>query len=129
MKWFCTDREDKLSSSNRSVVNSFQEELAQQISSLCNMVATSMSQQNEHLHCIETLCQSFLDTHHKVVNFLLWAFLLWFLSFFSIVFSFRFFVLFLIFGCCTRISSTVHFGKVGVSLIMRLAYIPHLFYI
>ncbi|KAJ9695076.1 hypothetical protein PVL29_010530 [Vitis rotundifolia] len=61
------DREDKLNTSNRSVVNSFQAELAQQISSLCNTVATSMSQQNEHLQCIETLCHSFLDTHQKAV--------------------------------------------------------------
>ncbi|XP_034695034.1 kinesin-like protein KIN-5C [Vitis riparia] len=61
------DREDKLNASNRSVVNSFQAELAQQISSLCNTVATSMSQQNEHLQCIETLCHSFLDTHQKAV--------------------------------------------------------------
>ncbi|OMO68330.1 hypothetical protein COLO4_29695 [Corchorus olitorius] len=60
-------REDKLSSDNRVVVNNFQVELAQQIGSLCNLVASSVSQQNEHLHSVEKLCHSFTDIHDKAI--------------------------------------------------------------
>ncbi|XP_061353443.1 kinesin-like protein KIN-5C [Gastrolobium bilobum] len=60
-------REDKLNSDNRAVVNNFQMELAQQVGSLCNTVATSLSQQNEHLECVENLCHSFLGIHDKAV--------------------------------------------------------------
>ncbi|MED6219987.1 Kinesin-like protein KIN-5C [Stylosanthes scabra] len=60
-------REDKLSSDNRAVVNNFQAELAQQVGYLCNTVATSLSEQNEHLQCVEKLCHSFLGVHDKVV--------------------------------------------------------------
>ncbi|KAI8016225.1 Kinesin-like protein KIN-5C [Camellia lanceoleosa] len=60
-------REDKLNADNRSVVNDFQTELAQQLGSLCNTVATSMSRQSEHLQCIEKHCHSFLDIHNKAV--------------------------------------------------------------
>ncbi|KAJ0028790.1 hypothetical protein Pint_36047 [Pistacia integerrima] len=60
-------REDKLNADNRSVVINFQQELAQQIGSLCSMVDSSMSQQNEHLRHVEDLCRSFLDIHDKVV--------------------------------------------------------------
>nr|GMD03942.1 kinesin-like protein KIN-5C [Ipomoea batatas] len=45
-------REDKLSADNRSVVNGFQAELANQLGSVCNRVAMSMSQQSEHLQCV-----------------------------------------------------------------------------
>ena len=62
----CAGREDKLSSDNRSVVNNFRTELSQQIVSLCNMVATSISRQNEHLQCVQDLGNSFLDRHRKV---------------------------------------------------------------
>lgn len=64
---FCVAREDKLNVDNRSVVNDFQADLVQQLGSLCNTLATSMSRQNEHLQCIEKLCQSFLDIHNKVL--------------------------------------------------------------
>ncbi|KAF7147454.1 hypothetical protein RHSIM_Rhsim03G0073800 [Rhododendron simsii] len=60
-------REDKLNVDNRSVVNDFQADLVQQLGSLCNTLATSMSRQNEHLQCIEKLCQSFLDIHNKAI--------------------------------------------------------------
>ncbi|KAJ6864802.1 kinesin-like protein KIN-5C [Populus alba x Populus x berolinensis] len=61
-------REDKLSSDNRSVVNNFRTELSQQIVSLCNMVATSISRQNEHLQCVQDLGNSFLDRHRKSIE-------------------------------------------------------------
>ncbi|KAL5545811.1 hypothetical protein UlMin_005498 [Ulmus minor] len=61
-------REDKLTVDNRSVVNKYQQELAQQISSLCNFVEKSLSNQNEHLQSVEKLCQSFLDAHDKAVK-------------------------------------------------------------
>lgn len=64
---FCVAREDKLNVDNRSVVNDYQADLVQQLGSLCNTLATSMSRQNEHLQCIEKLCQSFLDIHNKVL--------------------------------------------------------------
>ncbi|KAB2066288.1 hypothetical protein ES319_A09G149900v1 [Gossypium barbadense] len=60
-------REDKLNSDNRVVVNNFQVELAQQIGSLCNLVASSVSQQNEHLQSVEKLCCSFIDIHDKAI--------------------------------------------------------------
>ncbi|RYR03910.1 hypothetical protein Ahy_B06g083316 [Arachis hypogaea] len=60
-------REDKLNLDNRAVVNNFQAELAQQVGYLCNIVATSLSEQSEHLTCVETLCHSFLGVHDKVV--------------------------------------------------------------
>ncbi|KAI4300500.1 hypothetical protein L6164_033871 [Bauhinia variegata] len=61
------DREDKLNSDNRAVVNNFQVELFQQVGSLCNTVATSLSQQNEHLQQVENLCNSFLGVHDKAM--------------------------------------------------------------
>ncbi|KAJ6425583.1 hypothetical protein OIU84_026207 [Salix udensis] len=61
-------REDKLSSDNRSVVDNFRTELSQQIVSLCNMVATSICQQNEHLQCVQDLGNSFLDRHRKSIE-------------------------------------------------------------
>ncbi|XP_021819900.1 kinesin-like protein KIN-5C [Prunus avium] len=60
-------REDKLSADNRLLVNNYQADLAQQIGSLCQMVATSMSCQNEHLQCVENLCHSFLTAHVKAI--------------------------------------------------------------
>ncbi|TKY61969.1 125 kDa kinesin-related protein [Spatholobus suberectus] len=60
-------REDRLNSDNRAVVNNFQAELAQQVGSLCNTVATSLSEQNEHLEGVKKLCHSFLDVHDKAV--------------------------------------------------------------
>nr|GLL46193.1 kinesin-like protein KIN-5C [Ipomoea trifida] len=60
-------REDKLSADNRSVVNGFQAELANQLGSLCNRVAMSMSQQSEHLQCVEKFCHSFLELHDKAI--------------------------------------------------------------
>ncbi|XP_039030627.1 kinesin-like protein KIN-5C [Hibiscus syriacus] len=60
-------REDKLNSDNRVVVNNFQAELAQQIGSLCNLVASSVSQQNVHLQTVEKLCCSFTIIHDKAI--------------------------------------------------------------
>ncbi|XP_047162874.1 kinesin-like protein KIN-5C isoform X2 [Vigna umbellata] len=60
-------REDKLNSNNRTVVNNYQAELAQQVGSLCSTVATSLSEQNEHLEGVKKLCHSFLDVHDKAV--------------------------------------------------------------
>ncbi|XP_039042768.1 kinesin-like protein KIN-5C [Hibiscus syriacus] len=60
-------REDKLNSDNRVVVNNFQVDLTQQIGSLCNLVASLVSQQNEHLQSVETLCCSFTDIHDKAI--------------------------------------------------------------
>jgi hypothetical protein len=47
-------------------VNNYQAELAQQVGSLCNDVATSLSEQNGHLQGVEKLCNSFLGIHDKV---------------------------------------------------------------
>ncbi|XWS56012.1 hypothetical protein CRYUN_Cryun09bG0050000 [Craigia yunnanensis] len=60
-------REDKLNDDNKVVVNNFQVELAQQIGCLCNLVASSASQQNEHLQSVEKLCCSFTDIHDKAI--------------------------------------------------------------
>lgn len=59
-------REDKLNADNRSVVNNFETGLAQQVSSLCETVTSSISQQNKHLQGVEKLCHSFLQSHDKV---------------------------------------------------------------
>lgn len=68
MMFYLIGREDKLNADNRVVVNNFQEELAQQIGFICNLVSSSVSQQNEHLESVEKLCRSFTDTHQKVLN-------------------------------------------------------------
>ncbi|TQE00172.1 hypothetical protein C1H46_014184 [Malus baccata] len=60
-------REDKLSADNRLVVNNYQDDLAKQVGSLCKMVATSMSHQNEHLQCVENLCHYFLSANVKAI--------------------------------------------------------------
>ncbi|CAK8544097.1 unnamed protein product [Lathyrus sativus] len=60
-------REDKLNTDNRTVVNNFQAELAQQVGSLSNTVAKSLSEQNGHLQGVEKLCCSFLGIHDKAV--------------------------------------------------------------
>ena len=61
-------QEDKLSAGNRSVVNKFESELAQDVGSLCNMVAASVSQQNELILCIEKFCQTFININDKVLR-------------------------------------------------------------
>ncbi|KAF8397922.1 hypothetical protein HHK36_016848 [Tetracentron sinense] len=61
-------REDKLNAENRSVVNDFQKECVEQIGSLCRSIATSMSQQSEHIQCVEKLCHSFLNFHDKSIS-------------------------------------------------------------
>ncbi|KAF2289708.1 hypothetical protein GH714_038107 [Hevea brasiliensis] len=61
-------REDKLNADNRALVTNFQMELSQQVGSLQNMVASSMSKQDEHLQCVKKLCHSFLDIHDKAVK-------------------------------------------------------------
>ncbi|XP_026426446.1 kinesin-like protein KIN-5C [Papaver somniferum] len=59
------DREDKLNVKNKSVVDKFQAELADKIKALCSTVSTSLSEQNEHIHSVEKLCQSLLEYHDK----------------------------------------------------------------
>ncbi|XP_010271626.1 PREDICTED: kinesin-like protein KIN-5C [Nelumbo nucifera] len=61
------DREDQMNAENKVVVNNFQAELAEQIGVLCSKVATSMSQQHEHLQSAEELCQFFLSFHENSV--------------------------------------------------------------
>lgn len=56
-------REDKLNADNRSVVDNYQAELPRELRTLCNTVAASISQQNEHLQCIEKFCDSFSDVN------------------------------------------------------------------
>lgn len=63
---FVAAREDKLQDDNRSTVNSFQSDLAQQLSTLSSSLAASVSQQREHLQIVENLCNSFLQIHDKV---------------------------------------------------------------
>ncbi|GKB27108.1 kinesin-like protein KIN-5C, partial [Tanacetum coccineum] len=58
-------REDKPSAGNRSVVNKLESELAQDVGSLCKMVAASVSQQNEQIQCIEKFCQTFININDK----------------------------------------------------------------
>ncbi|XP_038903563.1 kinesin-like protein KIN-5C [Benincasa hispida] len=60
-------REDKLNTENRAVVDNYQIELTQQIGSVCNIISTSLSRQNEHLQCVEKICHSFLDKHEKAI--------------------------------------------------------------
>ncbi|XP_039042215.1 kinesin-like protein KIN-5C [Hibiscus syriacus] len=56
MMLYFIGREEKLNTDNRVVVNNFQAELSQQIGTLRNLVASSVSQQNEHLRSVEKLC-------------------------------------------------------------------------
>ncbi|KAK6152289.1 hypothetical protein DH2020_014924 [Rehmannia glutinosa] len=58
-------REDKLNADNRLTVNSFQTVLSQQLLTLCSSLGASVSRQNEHLQCVENLCNSFLQLHDK----------------------------------------------------------------
>ncbi|EYU38653.1 hypothetical protein MIMGU_mgv1a000707mg [Erythranthe guttata] len=59
-------REDELNADNRSTVNSFQADLAQQLGTLCSSLAASVTQQGKHLACVENLCNSFIQVHDKV---------------------------------------------------------------
>ncbi|OAY42946.2 kinesin-like protein KIN-5C [Manihot esculenta] len=61
-------REDKLNADNRALATNFQKELSRQVGSLQDMVASSMSKQDELLQCVEKLCHSFLDIHDKAVK-------------------------------------------------------------
>ncbi|CAI9781876.1 unnamed protein product [Fraxinus pennsylvanica] len=72
-------RGDKLNADNMSTVYTFQAELVQQLGTLCNTLATSISYQSEHLQCVENLCNSFLEVHDKVfVSFHFLEFDSWF---------------------------------------------------
>ncbi|XP_074285951.1 kinesin-like protein KIN-5C [Silene latifolia] len=62
------DREDKLSSDNKSVITNYQAELEKRLGALCSTVAASMSQQNEQLECIDKLCHSLLDNHNEAIT-------------------------------------------------------------
>ncbi|XP_020549377.1 kinesin-like protein KIN-5C [Sesamum indicum] len=59
------DREDKLNAGNRSIVNTFQADLSQQLGTLCDSLASSVSRQSEHLQSVENLCNAFLQVHDK----------------------------------------------------------------
>ncbi|KAK9075819.1 hypothetical protein SSX86_004148 [Deinandra increscens subsp. villosa] len=61
-------REDTLNAGNRSVVNKFETELAQDVGSLCNMVAASVSQQTDQLKCIKKFCDTFININDKAVS-------------------------------------------------------------
>ncbi|PKA65766.1 125 kDa kinesin-related protein [Apostasia shenzhenica] len=60
-------REDQLNSANRNVVNKFQADLANKISNLCSVVATSVERQNMHLQSVEKLCNSSQDFHERLL--------------------------------------------------------------
>ncbi|PWA56340.1 hypothetical protein CTI12_AA416920 [Artemisia annua] len=51
---------------NRSVVNKYESNLAQDVGSLCKMMAASISQKNEQIQCIEKFCQTFININDKV---------------------------------------------------------------
>ncbi|KAJ1269639.1 hypothetical protein BS78_07G227200 [Paspalum vaginatum] len=61
-------RGDKLSSANRSVVNTFQNDLASKLDILSNTLNASIVQQNKHLKSLEDLCQSCVDSHDKATS-------------------------------------------------------------
>ncbi|KAI7748783.1 hypothetical protein M8C21_013644 [Ambrosia artemisiifolia] len=61
-------REDTLNATNRSVVDKFESELAQDVGSLCNMVAASVSQQNDQLQCIEKFCDTLININNKAIS-------------------------------------------------------------
>jgi hypothetical protein len=60
------DRGEKLSATNRSVVNTFQTDLASKLDILSATLNASIDQQNKHLKSVEDLCQSCVDSHDKV---------------------------------------------------------------
>ncbi|KAL2229295.1 UNVERIFIED_CONTAM: Kinesin-like protein KIN-5C [Sesamum indicum] len=62
------DREDKLNAGNRSIVNTFQADLSQQLGTLCDSLASSVSRQSEHLQSVENLCNAFLQVHDKFLS-------------------------------------------------------------
>ena len=59
-------RGDKLSAANRSVVNSFQADLASKLDILSSTLTASIDQQNKHLKAVEDLCKSCVDSHDTV---------------------------------------------------------------
>ncbi|KAH9322160.1 hypothetical protein KI387_016799, partial [Taxus chinensis] len=58
-------RKENVSAGNRSLVNNFQTQLAEQIGRLCNTVVESMAQQNKHLHSLEQQFQSCMEFKDK----------------------------------------------------------------
>ncbi|XP_062192752.1 kinesin-like protein KIN-5C [Phragmites australis] len=61
-------RGEKLSATNRSVVNTFQTDLALKLDILSNTLNASIDQQNKHLKSVEDLCQSCVDSHDKATS-------------------------------------------------------------
>ncbi|PVH37399.1 hypothetical protein PAHAL_6G302400 [Panicum hallii] len=61
-------RGDKLSATNRSVVNTFQTDLASKLGVLSSTLNASIDQQNKHLKSVEHLCQSCVDSHDKATS-------------------------------------------------------------
>uniref|UniRef100_A0A0E0IFS1 Kinesin-like protein n=1 Tax=Oryza nivara TaxID=4536 RepID=A0A0E0IFS1_ORYNI len=61
-------RGDKLNAANRSVVNSFQADLASKLDILSTTLATSIDQQNKHLKSVENLCKSCVDSHDTATS-------------------------------------------------------------
>uniref|UniRef100_A0A0E0AYW7 Kinesin-like protein n=1 Tax=Oryza glumipatula TaxID=40148 RepID=A0A0E0AYW7_9ORYZ len=61
-------RGDKLNAANRSVVNSFQADLASKLDILSTTLTTSIDQQNKHLKSVENLCKSCVDSHDTATS-------------------------------------------------------------
>ncbi|KAL6859172.1 hypothetical protein ACP4OV_018174 [Aristida adscensionis] len=61
-------RGDKLSACNRSVVNTFQTDLASKLGILSNTLSASIEQQNKHLKSVEDLCRCCVDSHDKATS-------------------------------------------------------------
>ncbi|KAJ6800792.1 kinesin-like protein KIN-5C isoform X2 [Iris pallida] len=60
-------REDQLNTKNRSIVNNYQADLQEKVSTLCKIVVASMGWQNKHIKSVEKLCQSSLDFHDTAI--------------------------------------------------------------
>ncbi|TVU04542.1 hypothetical protein EJB05_47656 [Eragrostis curvula] len=61
-------RGEKLSATNRSVVNTFQTDLASKLDILSSTLNASIDQQNKHLKTVEDLCKSCVDSHDKATS-------------------------------------------------------------
>ncbi|KAK3124120.1 hypothetical protein QOZ80_8AG0640690 [Eleusine coracana subsp. coracana] len=62
------NRGEKLSATNRTVVNTFQTDLASKLDILSSTLNSSIDQQNKHLKSVEDLCQSCVDSHDKATS-------------------------------------------------------------
>jgi hypothetical protein len=80
LAFFFTAREDKVITTNRSIVDSYQNDLNTKLGVLSKTLADSVDQQNKHLQSIEAICHSCLNFHDKVL-FLFVRFYLFLFSF------------------------------------------------